>query len=173
MGRKRVELTPAQKKEADYERFVALYETGMSNAEIADKLQRPRSTIYRWEKKYRTSDDGKDIETKRNDRKTRLIDDAWEGLDDLLHAAKVRAAQLYESELKAKEILEKLCKDDLDEEVRKRLTEQLSSLKTASVGDLTALINTLYDKQAAASGESVTDNKIEIVINGWKETWDD
>ena len=86
-------------------------------------------------------------------------------------AANTRAFRIRDAELAASDIIDELRSDDLNEFERKELLDKLEALKTASVGDITSLINTLYDKQAAASGESVSDNKIEIKISGMKDEW--
>lgn len=173
MGKKRVELTPAQQKAKEKERVIAMYESGMSVPEIERITGKPHSTIYRWLNEYKTTDEGVEIEQKRAYCKQRFIEDAWEGLGGVMLATKTRIARIRDMELKAADIIEKLQDDSINDFERQEFLKQLEALKTASVGDLTSLINTLYERQAAASGESVSDNKIEIVINGWKESWDD
>jgi hypothetical protein len=85
--------------------------------------------------------------------------------------AKTRIARLRDMELRAADIIEKLQDDTLSEHERHECLKELEELKTASVGDITSLINTLYERQAAASGESVSDGKIEIVIQGDMQKW--
>ena len=171
MPKKRVELTPAQKKAREKERVYAMYESGMSVPEIERRTGKPHSTIYRWLNEYKTTDEGVEIEQKRAYCKQKFIEDAWVGLGGMMLAAKTRAFRIRDAELAASDIIDELRSDDLNEFERKELLDKLEALKTASVGDITSLINTLYDKQAAASGESVSDNKIEIKISGMKDEW--
>ncbi len=171
MGRKRVELTPAQKKAKEKERIIAMYESGMSVPEIERITGKPNATIYRWINEYKTTTDSSEIEEKRDYCKKKFIEDAWAGLGAIMLTAKTRIARLRDSELAAAEIIEQLRNEEIDEFERKELLDKLEALKTASVGDITSIINTLYDKQAAASGESIADNKVEFVIRGGDAQW--
>ncbi len=171
MGKKRVKSTPAQQKAKEKERIIAMYESGMSVPEIERITGKPNSTIYRWLNEYKTTDDGAKIGEKRDYCKQKFIEDAWAGLGGIMLTAKTRIARLRDSELAAAEIIDQLRNEDIDEFERKGLLDKLEALKTASVGDITSIINTLYDKQAAASGESITDNKVEFVIRGGDVQW--
>lgn len=174
MGKKRVELTKKQQNEKIKERVIAMYESGMSVPEIEKATGKPHSTIYRWINSYKVSDEGPQIEQKRAYRKEQLIEDAWDILSGSMSILKQRIGKAKQNEEAAAAIIKELMQDDEMSEVRRKvLISQLAELNFSNIRDITTVINTVYDKQAAASGESVTDNKIEIVINGWKDSWDD
>lgn len=172
MARKRIELTKKQQNEKIKERAIAMYETGMSIPEIEKATGKPHSTIYRWINSYKVSDEGPQIEQKRAYRKEQLIDDAWDILGGSMLILKQRIGKAKQNEEAAAAIIKQLMQDnEMSEAGRKALISQLAELNLSNIRDITTVINTVYDKQAAASGESVSDGKIEIVISGDMQRW--
>lgn len=172
MAKKRAKPTKSQQNEKLKERVIAMHESGMSVPEIEKATGKAHSTIYRWINTYKTSDENPQIEQKRADRKQQFIDDAWDILGSSMSILKDRIGKARENEKAAAEIIRQLMQDDeMPDYERKALLSQLAELNISNIRDITAVINTVYDKQAAASGESMTDGKIEIVIAGDMKKW--
>lgn len=155
MAKTASEQPKSHKRIYNKERAIALYTQGFGVGEISKKLGFAKSTVSGWIKRYKSENPDNEIEQVRTDKLKMFTEKAWEILDDSMDLAARRVSTAKEREKEFDRMIEEVAKDkDMPIAKKNALIAKLQTLQVHSIRDISTLINTLYDKQALANGET-------------------
>lgn len=155
MAKTASEQPKSHKRIYNKERAIALYTQGFGVGEISKKLGFAKSTVSGWIKRYKSENPDNEIEQIRTDRLKNFAEKAWDILDDSMTLAARRVSTAKEREAEFDRMIEEVAKDkSMPAAKRSALIAKLQTLQVHSIRDISTLINTLYDKQALANGET-------------------